>query len=337
MNRCLQLAQLGAGYVAPNPVVGAVLVHNNRIIGEGYHREYGGPHAEVNCISSVTENDQPLIAQSTLYVSLEPCAHYGKTPPCADLIIKNNIPEVVIACRDIFAKVNGLGIQKLKDAGIKVTEGIMEKEALELNKYFFCFHEKKRPYIILKWARTADGFIAKKNYEAVSVSNDLTNRWVHKMRATTAAIMIGTNTALHDNPSLTTRSWAGKNPLRIVIDKELKIKADAPLMKDNAPVIVLNEREEKPEGHIQYVKTGKELLPELMQYLFKRNITSLLVEGGSTLLQSFVDARLWDEAYIITNRQLYLEEGIGSVQLPVEKKADQFHISTDHIDHYKNF
>ena len=338
MNRCLELAQLGAGYTAPNPMVGALLVHENRIIGEGYHRQYGEPHAEVNCLNSVTEENKPLIAASTLYVSLEPCAHFGKTPPCADLIIKNNIPRVVIGCRDLFAEVNGLGIQKLKDAGIAVTTGVLEPAALELNRSFFCFHKKHRPYIILKWAQTADGFIAKKNYEAVSISNDITNRWVHKMRATTAAIMVGTNTALHDDPALTTRNWTGHNPVRIVIDKKLQIDKTAALFHNNAPVIILNELEEKEEAHTSYVKINneKELLPQLMQLLFEKNINSLMVEGGSILLQSFIDRGLWDEAYSITNEQLYINEGIAAVQLPADKKVGESYLLTDRIDHYKN-
>lgn len=338
MSRCLELAQLGAGYVAPNPMVGALLVHENTIIGEGYHRQYGGPHAEVNCLNSVSEENRPLIAKSTLYVSLEPCAHFGKTPPCADLIIENNIPKVVIGCRDPFARVNGLGIQKLKDAGIEVIQGVMEQEALELNKFFFCFHKKHRPYIILKWAQTANSFIAKKNYEAISISNEMTNHWVHKMRASTAAIMIGTNTALHDDPSLTTRNWTGNNPVRIVIDKKLKINKSAALFRDSASVIILNELEEKKEGHIIYIKieNEKKLLQQLMRFLFEKNISSLMIEGGSILLQSFIDARLWDEAYCITNEQLHINEGIAAVQLPASKKTDHFRLLTDRIDHYKN-
>ena len=338
MNRCLQLAKLGEGYAAPNPMVGAVLVHNDIIIGEGYHQQYGRAHAEVNCINSVAENNRHLVSQSTLYVSLEPCAHFGKTPPCADLIVKHQIPKVVIACRDAFAKVNGLGIQKLENAGIEVIEGVLEKEALELNKRFFCFHKNQRPYIILKWAQTADGFIAKENYEAVAISNEYSNRWVHKMRATEMAIMIGANTALHDRPSLTTRNWPGKDPVRIFIDKALKIERSAALFNDDVAVLVVNEVEEKQEGHIHFFKINKEapMLPQLMQLLFEKNITSVLVEGGSHLLQSFIDADLWDEAYTITNKSLYLSSGIASVQLREETYADSFPISTDTVDHYIN-
>lgn len=338
MNRCLQLAKLGEGYAAPNPMVGAVLVHDNTIIGEGYHQQYGQAHAEVNCINSISAEKRHLIPQSTLYVSLEPCAHFGKTPPCADLIVQHKIPKVVIACLDAFAKVNGLGIQKLQDAGIEVITGVLEKEALELNKRFFCFHKNKRPYIILKWAQTADGFIAKENYEAIAISNEYSNRWVHKMRANEMAIMIGANTALHDKPSLTARKWPGKNPVRIFIDKQLKIEAGAALYKEDAAVIVVNEVTEKQGGPIHFFKidTNKAMLPQLMKLLFEKNITSLLVEGGSRLLKTFVDADVWDEAYIITNKNLQLSSGIAAVQLPEEKLINSFSISTDTVDHYIN-
>lgn len=338
MNRCIELAALGAGYTAPNPMVGAVLVYNDEVIGEGHHEQYGQAHAEVNCLKSVKEDQRHLISESTLYVSLEPCAHFGKTPPCADLIIHYKIPRVVIGCRDSFAKVNGQGIQKLKDAGIKVTEGIVEKKALELNKRFFCFHKNKRPYIILKWAQTADGFIAKKNFDAIPISNAFSNRWVHKMRAEEAAIIIGAHTALHDKPALTTRNWPGKNPARIFIDKQLRIDLSASLFDNNAPVIVINELKEQQQDNIHFFKIEKDrsMLPQLMHLLYQQNINSLIVEGGSTILQSFILEQLWDEAYVITNTTLQLQEGIAAVRLPKEKQSGSFNIATDLIDHYKN-
>ena len=338
MSRCLQLAELGAGYVAPNPMVGAVLVYNNVIIGEGYHRQYGAAHAEVNCINAVPEEHKKNIAESTLYVSLEPCAHFGKTPPCADLIIRQKIPRVVIGCRDLFAKVNGQGIKKLKDAGIDVQEGILEEAAKELNKRFFCFHQQHRPYIILKWAQTADGFIAGKNYEPMAISNAFTNRWVHRMRARNAAIMIGTRTALADEPSLTARHWPGNNPVRIVIDKQLQIPETAALYSNNAPVFILNEIKEEKKGHIQFFKLrpGENILLQLNRFLYEQDINSVLVEGGSVLLQSFIAADIWDEAFCITNTDKRTGTGIAAVQLPEEKKCDQFNISTDTIIHYKN-
>ncbi|HJW16280.1 MAG TPA: bifunctional diaminohydroxyphosphoribosylaminopyrimidine deaminase/5-amino-6-(5-phosphoribosylamino)uracil reductase RibD, partial [Flavisolibacter sp.] len=246
MARCLQLAQLGAGNVAPNPMVGAVLVYNDAIIGEGYHEKYGAAHAEVNCINSVIDGERHLISQSTLYVSLEPCAHFGKTPPCADLIVKLKIPKVVIGCRDPFVQVDGKGIEKLLAAGVEVTTGILEKECKELNKLFFTFHTLHRPYIILKWAQTSDGKIAyptlrKKSSSPVSrlfITNAYTNRLVHKWRSEQMAILVGTNTAMHDDPSLNTRLWPGNSPVRLVIDKELALPPGLKLFDGSIPTIV---------------------------------------------------------------------------------------------------
>lgn len=223
MQRCLQLAQLAAGHTAPNPMVGAVLVHDGVIIGEGYHKQYGGPHAEVNCINSVAEEHKHLIPSSFIYVSLEPCAHYGKTPPCADLIIRNKIPKVVVGCRDPFKQVDGKGIEKLVNAGIDVTVGVLEKECRQVNRRFFTFHTQHRPYVLLKWAQTGDGKIASYSEERLLISNDISNKLVHKWRSEEAAILVGTNTALMDNPSLTNRLWSGKSPIRLVIDMDLRL------------------------------------------------------------------------------------------------------------------
>ncbi len=233
MHRCLELARLGAGYVAPNPMVGAVLLHEGRIIGEGWHKEYGKAHAEVNCINAVKESERQFISQSTLYVSLEPCAHHGKTPPCTDLIIRHKIPRVVIGCRDSFKEVDGKGIEKLKAAGIEVETAVLEQECRELNKRFFTFHTKQRPYIILKWAQTSDGFIAplippkvgisEPQTQRLFISNEYSNILVHQWRSEEAAIMVGTNTALLDNPELTTRLWPGPSPVRLVIDLNLRL------------------------------------------------------------------------------------------------------------------
>ena len=240
MERCLQLAKLGAGHVAPNPMVGSVLVYENRIIGEGYHRKYGEAHAEVNCIASIDDQDIQFIERSTLYVSLEPCAHYGKTPPCSDLIIRKKIPRVLIGCRDPFKEVNGKGIEKLEAAGVNVVTGILEKNCKELNRRFFIFHTKKRPYIILKWAQTSDKKIAVNSDKPLKISNEFTNRLVHKWRSEEAAILVGTNTALADDPLLTNRLWSGKNPVRLVIDKELKLPAGAKIFNIDAPTVVFN-------------------------------------------------------------------------------------------------
>ncbi len=336
MSRCVQLAKMAAGNVAPNPVVGAVLVHENTIIGEGFHKKYGEPHAEVNCINNVSEEHTDLIEKSTLYVSLEPCSHYGKTPPCADLIIQKNIPKVIIGCKDIFKEVASKGIQKLNEAGIETTVGVLEKECVELNKRFFTFHQKQRPYIILKWAQSANGKIGKKG-QRVLISNDYTNRLVHKWRSEEAAIMVGTNTAQEDNPSLTTRLWPGKNPLRIIIDKKLRLSSYLSLFNGETPTIIYNLFKESAGKNLNYIKLDSEkFLDELLQSLFEMNIQSVLVEGGSKTLQYFVDAGLWDEARVITNEKLIIENGIAAPEMKnflLEKKEKYLN---DVISYYRN-
>ena len=287
MRRCIQLARCGEAGAAPNPMVGAVVVCDGRIIGEGYHRRQGGPHAEVNAIGSV--RDSQLLSRSTIYVSLEPCAHFGKTPPCADLIIQSGIPRVVIGCGDPFAKVNGLGIKKLKDAGCEVVVGVLEAECRELNRRFFTFHEKRRPWITLKWAQSEDGFISPLPAPAspacpVFFSDALTQTLVHRMRARYGAILVGTRTAIVDNPTLTTRYWLGPNPLRLTIDRHKRLPGTLHLLDGSTPTIVYTH----------------ESLQEILDDLYGRGIQSLLVEGGATLLQSFIDAGLWDDARIET-------------------------------------
>jgi diaminohydroxyphosphoribosylaminopyrimidine deaminase/5-amino-6-(5-phosphoribosylamino)uracil reductase len=339
MHRCLQLAKLGEGHVAPNPMVGAVLVYENVIIGEGYHQRYGQAHAEVNCINSVSEANKSLIEKSTLYVSLEPCAHYGKTPPCADLIIKNNIPNVVIACRDSYEEVDGKGIEKLKQAGINVITGVLEKEALELNKRFFTFHTKHRPYIILKWAQSSDAKIAGDNFSAVKISHDITNRLVHKWRSEEAAILVGTNTALHDNPSLTTRFWQGNNPVRLVIDRNLKLPESLHLFDGSVKTIVFNQVEDKEQNGILFYKIAAEenWIAAIMTALFQLNIQSVLVEGGATLLQSFIDQGYWDEARVITNEQLTIGNGIHAPVLKNNTLTNTKKIATDLVVTYQPY
>ena len=338
MSRCIQLALLGEGAVAPNPMVGALLVHDKRVIGEGYHTVYVESHAEVNCLNSVISDDQPLIPASTLYVSLEPCAHFGKTPPCADLIVKSGIKKVVVAARDPFPRVNGMGIEILKQAGVEVVTGVLEEQAMELNKIFFFFQQKKRPYIFLKWAQTVDGFIAAENYQQVAISNALSNRWVHKLRSSTQAILVGTNTAVHDNPSLTTRLWTGESPLRIVIDKQLRVPATSALFSSDAPLLVFNLLKDETAGHVRYIKVteGDDLLRSILKLLYNENIQSLLVEGGAVLLRSFIEQNLWDEAIIITNKSLQLGSGIPSVKIPHGVLQSELQLGTDDIRLYKN-
>lgn len=338
MYRCLQLAALGAGQVAPNPMVGSVLVYENKIIGEGYHQQYGQAHAEVNCLNSVAEENKKFIESSTIYVSLEPCAHFGKTPPCADLIIKNKIKTVIIGCRDSYTEVDGKGIQKLQSAGIAVITGVLEKESLELNRRFFTFHTKKRPYIILKWAQTENLKIAAADYAAVKISNEITNRLVHKWRSEEAAILVGFNTALQDNPSLTNRLWSGKNPVRLVIDRHLKLPVSHHLFNRKVKTIVFNEHKQSDENGLLYYKleAAKNLIPSLLKALFELGIQSVFVEGGASLLQSFIDNNYWDEARVISNQNLIIEDGVNAPQLRNNNSISKENYTNDLISIYQN-
>lgn len=303
MRRCLQLAQKGEGFTSPNPMVGSVIVHNGKIIGEGYHRQFAGSHAEVNAVLSV--KDQGLLSSSILYVSLEPCAHHGKTPPCAELIIEKKIPKVVIAVSDPNPKVSGRGIEKMQKAGIDVTTGILRKEAEELNRAFFVNQLYNRPYVILKWAQSADGFIDHRRSTAeetpARISNELTHSIVHKFRTRVQGIMVGTDTALLDNPKLTARKWFGNNPTRIVIDREAKIPSNAAIFNEDSTVIVFTQpgypvrrRNIKPI----VIDFNKDTNRQILKHLYAEKIHSVLVEGGARLLSTFIDKNLWDEAYI---------------------------------------
>jgi diaminohydroxyphosphoribosylaminopyrimidine deaminase/5-amino-6-(5-phosphoribosylamino)uracil reductase len=334
MMRCLQLAQLGAGNVAPNPMVGAVLVYENKIIGEGYHQQYGGPHAEVNCINSVKEENRLLIAQSVLYVSLEPCSHFGKTPPCSDLIIKNKIPKVIIGCQDIYKEVSGKGILKLQNAGVEVITGVLEKKCMELNKRFFTFHQKRRPYIILKWAQTLNEKTGDES-KRIFISNEYSNRLVHKWRSEEAAILVGTNTALKDDPSLTVRLWQRKNPVRIVIDKYLKLSDSLKLFNADSKTIVYSLIKNSVDKNLVYIKLKEEdFLSEVMNSLFENNIQSVIIEGGTKTLQSFIDKDLWDEARVITNEEMFIENGISSPEVKNFIFQKQERYSSDIISYY---
>jgi diaminohydroxyphosphoribosylaminopyrimidine deaminase / 5-amino-6-(5-phosphoribosylamino)uracil reductase len=315
MTRCLQLAELGMGNVAPNPMVGAVLVYEAKIIGEGYHQKYSEAHAEVNCINSVNRSDKELIDKSTLYVSLEPCSHFGKTPPCSDLIIQNKIKKVVIGCEDIYKEVSGKGISKLQNAGVEVITGILEKECVDVNKRFFTFHQKFRPYIILKWAQTANAKIGAPD-KRILISNEYTNHLVHKWRSEEAAILAGTNTALQDDPLLTTRLWKGKNPVRIVIDKELKLPPSLKIFNTDAMTLIYNLVKNSTEENVVYIKLENEnFVEQMLQSLFEMNIQSIMIEGGGKTLQSFIDEGLWDEARVITNEKLIIENGMDAPEM----------------------
>jgi diaminohydroxyphosphoribosylaminopyrimidine deaminase/5-amino-6-(5-phosphoribosylamino)uracil reductase len=306
MQRCLQLALKGLGKVSPNPMVGCVIVHENKIIGEGYHQQYGEAHAEVNAINSVS--DKSLLPKSTLYVSLEPCNHYGKTPPCADLILKYQIPEVVIGIQDSFEKVNGSGIKKLVDAGVRVTTGVLENECREINKRFFTFHQQKRPYIILKWAQSKDGFIGKKN-KSVRISNELTRILNDTWRTQEDAVLIGGETARTDNPHLTVRSIEGRNPTRIILSKTGELPTNSNLFDGSATTLVYSK------NNFQYTNCETVAMPDennltyLLSDLHQRNIQSLIVEGGSSVLNQFILKEKWDEIRIFESEDM-LEDGI---------------------------
>ena len=317
MHRCLELANLGAGQVAPNPMVGSVLVYQERIIGEGYHQQYGQSHAEVNCINSVKENDKILISQSTLYVSLEPCAHFGKTPPCSDLIIRHKIPKVVIGCRDPFKEVNGKGIEKLHKAGIEVQTGVLEDDCRFLNKRFFTFHQQNRPYIILKWAQTSDNKMACNTGERLLISNELTNRLVHQWRSEEAALLIGTNTALLDNPLLNNRLWKGNSPVRLIIDMHLRLPVSLHIFDQQQKTIIFNSVKHEQEGNNLYyqIKEDENVIGQVINACYHLSIQSVLVEGGASLLQSFINENKWDEATIITNDIVSIGEGLSSPDL----------------------
>jgi diaminohydroxyphosphoribosylaminopyrimidine deaminase / 5-amino-6-(5-phosphoribosylamino)uracil reductase len=337
MHRCFELALKGAGYVAPNPMVGAVLVHNDRIIGEGFHRQYGEAHAEVNCINSVNEEDKQLISSSVMYVSLEPCAHFGKTPPCSDLVIEKKIPEVFIACRDPFKQVNGKGIEKLQAAGVKVTTGILEQEARSLNKRFLCFHSQHRPYIILKWAQTADGKIAQDDFSRILISNELSNRLVHKWRSEEAAILVGTNTARYDDPALTNRLWTGANPSRVVIDMHLQLPSSLQLFDGKVPTIIFNsiQHEERPNLRYYQVTEDVSIVHQVVNALYQLRMQSVLVEGGAKLLQSFIDEGIWDEIRMIRGNQS-AGAGIPAPILSNAKWRQRETMDTDIIEYFVN-
>ncbi len=314
MQRAIELALLGAGSVAPNPMVGCVIVKDNQIIGEGWHRNFGGPHAEINALNQVS--DKSLLNGAEVFVTLEPCSHTGKTPPCADALIQYAFRKVYIATLDPNPQVAGKGMARLQQAGIKVEVGLLEEESREMNRRFLCFHEKKRPYILLKWAQTSDGFIAKENYDSKWISNELSRMLVHKWRSEEAAIMVGTNTAWYDNPSLTVRSWSGKSPIRILLDRSLRIPASHHLHDGSETTLVYHDAKVPSlPSPAQFVPISFEgdVLKTLLEDWYQKNILSVLVEGGTALLQSFIDQDLWDESRIFTSKQVF-EKGILAPQ-----------------------
>jgi diaminohydroxyphosphoribosylaminopyrimidine deaminase/5-amino-6-(5-phosphoribosylamino)uracil reductase len=336
MQRCLQLAALGAGAVAPNPMVGAMLVHQGRIIGEGWHRQYGQAHAEVNCVNSVTADDKALIPLATMYVSLEPCAHHGKTPPCADLIVAQGIKQVVIGCTDSFSAVAGKGIEKLHKAGITVKTGVLEAACRDINRRFFTFHERKRPYIILKWAESSNGIMATPNGTPVRISNSYSDRLVHKWRSEEMSILVGTYTAVNDNPRLNNRLWTGHHPVRLVIDKTLKTPRSHHVWDGSIRTVFITAKREETTGLTETVEMDfdQPIIDQLLEWLYGHHLQSVLVEGGPDVLQRFIAANLWDEARVITGSNP-LPAGVRGPILPAAVHTIT-HLAGDRITWYRN-
>jgi diaminohydroxyphosphoribosylaminopyrimidine deaminase/5-amino-6-(5-phosphoribosylamino)uracil reductase len=338
IKRCIKLAKNGLGATYPNPLVGSVIVHRDSIIGEGWHQKAGGPHAEVNAVNSV--KDKSLLKKSTIYVSLEPCSHFGKTPPCSDLIIAKGIKKVVIGTVDPFAEVAGRGIKKLMEAGCEVQVGVLEQECQDLNKRFFTFHQKKRPYIILKWAQTADGFIAPKiqeKREPVWITNQYSKQLVHKWRSEEQAILVGTNTAIADNPKLNTRLWKGENPVRVVIDKDLKIPQESALFDGSIKTIVLTENVKSSGSNnlvFEKVNFQQNLPLQICEILYRHNLQSVIIEGGAKTLQTFIDNNLWDEARVFTGISEF-HKGVKAPEFS-GKMFSETTLERDTLKFYKN-
>ncbi|SDR98680.1 bifunctional diaminohydroxyphosphoribosylaminopyrimidine deaminase/5-amino-6-(5-phosphoribosylamino)uracil reductase RibD [Gramella sp. MAR_2010_147] len=339
IKRCIELALNGLGTTYPNPMVGSVIVHNEKIIGEGWHKKAGEAHAEVNAINSV--KDESLLKHATIYVSLEPCSHFGKTPPCSDLIIDKGIKKVVIGTMDPFAKVAGRGIKKLMDAGCEVKLGVLEDQCKDLNKRFFTFHKERRPYIILKWAQTTDGYIAPEKRDEkrpVWITNKYSGQLVHKWRSEEAAILVGTNTALQDNPSLNVRKWTGNNPTRIVIDKDLKIPKEYSVLDERLKTIILCSKTPMASGNenliFEELDFSKNIASRICDILYQHELQSVIIEGGSNTLQQFINAGLWDEARVFTGKSQF-KKGIKSPEFSGKIISDK-DISGDNLKIYRN-
>ncbi|NRA10969.1 MAG: bifunctional diaminohydroxyphosphoribosylaminopyrimidine deaminase/5-amino-6-(5-phosphoribosylamino)uracil reductase RibD [Crocinitomicaceae bacterium] len=340
MNRCLELARKGKGQIAPNPLVGAVIVHEGKIIGEGYHKIYGQAHAEVSAVNSV--KDKSLLSEATIYVSLEPCAHFGKTPPCADLLTHHNFSRVVIGCTDTFDQVSGKGVEKLKNAGIEITIGVLEKECRELNKQFFTFHEKKRPFVFLKWAETTNGLIDNQNPKVIESNSTGEVTWisvpevksrVHQWRSEHMAILVGRKTVQADNPSLTVREVSGSNPVRVIIDSQAQLTSDYSVFNNEADTIILNTKKSEILEGIEYIQLD-EINPEtILHTLYQKGIQSIFIEGGARTLQSFIDANLWDQACTIIGQRTF-EDGTKAPVIIGNSVEEQFFGDT--LKHYRN-
>ncbi len=339
IKRCIELAKNGLGTTYPNPMVGSVIVHEDKIIGEGWHRKAGEAHAEVNAINSI--EDEKLLKSATIYVSLEPCSHFGKTPPCSDLIIAKGIKKVVIGTMDPFAKVAGRGIKRLIDARCEVQVGILEKECLELNKRFFTFYKKHRPYIILKWAQSQDAFIApesKDKKRPVWITNKYSGQVVHKWRSEEAAILVGTNTVFEDNPKLNVRKWTGEDPVRLVIDKDLKIPGSFSVLDGSQKTIVLCSSQPKNTENrnliFEKIDFSENISMAICEVLYKHELQSVIIEGGRNILKQFIDSNLWDEARVFTGK-IQLKKGLKAPKI-TGKIWKESYIDTDNLKIYRN-
>ncbi len=336
MQRCLDLARNGAGTVSPNPMVGSVIVHNNKIIGEGWHYKSGMPHAEVNAINSV--KDDALLKESTIYVSLEPCSHYGKTPPCANLIIDKEIPNVVVACLDPNPAVAGSGVNRMEEAGIKVITGVLEKEALEVNRKFITYHQKKRPFITLKWAQSTDGFMDIDRSKGVGgqfmISGQESKVFVHKLRTEHDAILIGTNTALNDDPQLSVREFTGKSPIRLILDRHQRLPQTLKVFSDGSPTLHFVAEKNKKRANDSIEITDPDFVKGVLEYCYNTGIQSILVEGGSAILGAFIQSDYWDEAFVISAPK---KMGSGLVAPLISGAiAGVQHMGNDLITSYRN-
>jgi diaminohydroxyphosphoribosylaminopyrimidine deaminase/5-amino-6-(5-phosphoribosylamino)uracil reductase len=340
IKRCIELAKNGLGTTYPNPMVGSVIVYEDRIIGEGWHKKAGEPHAEVNAIRSV--KDKSLLKKATIYVSLEPCSHFGKTPPCCDLIIEHKIPNVVVGTVDPNEKVAGRGIKKIIESGATVIVGVLEDECNELNKRFFTFHQKQRPYIILKWAESQDGFLApeKENNPSrkpVWITNAYSRQLVHKWRSEEQAILVGTQTVVDDNPKLNVRDWSGNNPTRVVLDQHNRIEKDSFIFDDSVKTIVLTGSKiasEKENTTFEVIDFNQNIIPQLLTILYQNQIQSIIIEGGLQTLQTFIDQNIWDEACIFIGKSTF-EKGIKAPTITRNKTATT-HLITDELIHIRN-
>jgi len=340
ISRCLELAKKGAGTVSPNPMVGSVIVHNGIIIGEGYHRKCGEAHAEVNAVNSV--KNKALLKESSIYVSLEPCAHVGRTPSCADMIIREEIPEIIIGSTDPYFQVAGKGIQKLESAGRTVITGVLESECIDLNKRFYTYHQKKRPYIILKWAQTKDGYVdferkPGSEKKAFWITNSYCKTLVHKWRTEEDAFMIGTNTVILDNPQLTARNWVGKNPMRVTIDEFCELDNSFQLFDNQADTIVFNSQKNHKLDKLNYIQIDFkiDIIPQILKYLYDLQVLSLVVEGGSKTLESFISAGLWDEARVFTGDYNF-GKGVCAPQFVAEAKTTEVFGNSELRWYYNN-